>query len=103
MTRPLRPKQFKPFKKGRLHETMETGKKHRTNLHDEENQKATKCANLTCERTLQMGDDALMLQRVVIGVQRPVPLEAPRLFHSNECFEEYVCNSDTEKLPKRIP
>lgn len=73
-------------------------------LTDEDEDTATrKCANVTCGRELQMGDDALMLQRVVIGVQRPVPLEPPRLFHSDECFEEYACGSTPPKLPKRIP
>lgn len=72
-------------------------------LNEEEESATRKCANVSCGRELQMGDDALMLQRVVIGVQRPVPLEEPLLFHSDECFQEYACDSEQPKLPKRIP
>ena len=63
-------------------------------LNNEEEVRTRKCANGRCGRDLQMGDDALMLQRVVIGVMRPVPLEEPSLFHSDECFEEYVERRD---------
>lgn len=72
------------------------------NNEDEDNG-TRKCANVTCGHKLQIGDDALMLQRVVIGVSRPVPLEEPRLFHSDECLQEYVCDSEAERTPKRIP
>jgi hypothetical protein len=82
---------------------MENFNSKKTPLSDDNESKTRKCANATCERKLQMGDDALMLQRVVIGVQRPVPLEEPLLFHTNECFQEYVCNSADDRLPKRIP
>ena len=82
---------------------MEKPKRRGTALNQEEETKTKKCANPICGRDLQTGDDALMLQRVVIGVMRPVPLEEPLLFDSGECFQEYVCNSNGPKLPKRIP
>lgn len=50
-----------------------------------------------------MGDDVLVLYRAVLGPTMPVPLEEKRLLHVDECLQEYVCNSDGEKLPKRIP
>jgi hypothetical protein len=65
--------------------------------------KKRKCANGKCRREIHTGDDALALQRVVMGVQRAVPLEEARLFHTDKCFHEYVCNSDEISLPKRIP
>ena len=56
-----------------------------------------------CRRELSMGDDVLVLYRAVLGPTMPVPLEEKRLLHCGECFQEYVCNSDGENLPKRIP
>ncbi len=56
-----------------------------------------------CKRELSMGDDVLVLYRAVLGPTMPVPLEEKRLLHCGECLQEYVCNSDGEKLPKRIP
>ncbi len=56
-----------------------------------------------CRRELSMGDDVLVLYRAVLGPTMPVPLEEKRLFHVDECVREYVCNSNGEKLPKRIP
>ena len=62
-----------------------------------------KCANVKCGREIYTGDDVLTLQRAVIGLMRPVPLEEMKFFHSDECFHEHVCNSDGPRLPKRIP
>lgn len=59
------------------------------------------CGHCRCE--LSMGDDVLVLYRAVLGPTMPVPLEAKLLFHVDECFQEYVCNSNGLKLPKRIP
>lgn len=56
-----------------------------------------------CRRDLSMGDDVLVLYRAVLGPTMAVPLETKRLFHCNGCFQEYVCNSDGPKMPKRIP
>ncbi len=56
-----------------------------------------------CRRELSMGDDVLVLYRAVLGPTMPVPLEEKRLLHVDECFREYVCNSEGPKLPKRIP
>lgn len=56
-----------------------------------------------CRRELSMGDDVLVLYRAVLGPTMPVPLEEKRLLHVDECFREYVCNSNGPKLPKRIP
>ncbi len=56
-----------------------------------------------CRRELSMGDDVLVLYRAVLGPTLPVPLEAKLLFHVDECLQEYACNSQGEKLPKRIP
>jgi len=56
-----------------------------------------------CRGKLSMGDDVLVLYRAVLGPTMAVPLETKRLFHCDGCFQEYICNSDGEKLPKRIP
>lgn len=56
-----------------------------------------------CRRQLSMGDDVLVLYRAVLGPTMPVPLEDKLLFHGDECFQEYVCNSSDDRLPKRIP
>ena len=56
-----------------------------------------------CRRELSMGDDVLVLYRAVLGPTMPVPLEEKLLFHVDECLQEYVCNSNGQKLPKRIP
>ena len=63
--------------------------------------KRRKCAH--CGQELQIGDDVLVLERAVLGLQQPIPLEEPSLFHCDDCFQEYVCNSESEKLPRRIP
>ncbi len=70
-------------------------------LNNRDDTQMRKCAG--CERELYTGDEALVLQRVVIGLMRPVPLEEMHFFHSDECFQEYVCNSEDVKLPKRVP
>ncbi len=100
------PIQFKLLKKPRALSVNHRKRRFETrgmDPNDEEEVRIRKCANGRCSRDLQTGDDALMLQRVVIGVMRPVPLEEPLLFHGDECFQEYVCNSEGPKLPKRIP
>lgn len=56
-----------------------------------------------CRRELSMGDDVLVLYRAVLGPTMPVPLEEKHLLHVDECFQEYVCNSNGPKLPQRIP
>ena len=70
-------------------------------LNKQEETKTRKCR--CCGREIYTGDEALGLQRVVIGLMRPVPLEEMLFFHSDECFQEYVCNNEGEKLPKRFP
>ena len=63
-----------------------------------------KCANVSCGLEIHTGDDVLILQRVVIGLLRPIPLEeTPLFFHDDECLKEFFCNSTDEKLPRRIP
>ena len=56
-----------------------------------------------CDRLIPMGEDALTLERVVMGPRGPVPLDDVRFFHLDHCFAEYVCSTETEELPKRIP
>ena len=70
-------------------------------LNVQEENKTRKCAN--CRREIYTGDEVLTIQRVVIGLQRPIPLEAMQFFHNDECFQEYICNSNGPQLPKRIP
>ena len=70
-------------------------------MEQEEDIEIKKCEN--CGKQIFTGDDVLLLQRVVMGIMRPIPLEAARLFHSEDCFHEYVCNDNGEKLPNRIP
>lgn len=65
--------------------------------------KERRCANVKCGREIYTGDDVLTLQRAVIGLMRPVPLDEMKFFHSDECLQEYVCNSEGPRLPKRIP
>ena len=70
-------------------------------LNNQEDTKARQCKG--CGREIYTGDEAMALQRVVIGLMRPVPLEEMLFFHSDECFQEYVCNSEDVRLPKRVP
>ena len=50
-----------------------------------------------------MGEEAITLERVVIGPRGPIPLDEILFFHTHECLEEYVCNSSSDDLPRRIP
>ncbi len=56
-----------------------------------------------CRREFRMGDDAISLERVVIGPRGPIPIGELRLFHLSRCLEKYVCGSDDREMPKRIP
>ncbi len=68
---------------------------------EEDNDTPRTCGH--CRRELSMGHDVLVLYRAVLGPTMPVPLEEKRLFHVDQCFREYVCNGNGEKVPKRIP
>lgn len=61
------------------------------------------CKNRACRRVINTGDEVLMLQRVVIGVARPVALEEATYLHADRCFEEYINRNYEVKLPRRIP
>ena len=93
--------QFKVFEGMRSLTFNEKTKVDEMKMNDQEEIKTRKCAN--CTHELFTGDDALTLQLVVLGVQRPIPLEATIYLHRDRCLEEYVCNSNGPTLPKRIP
>ena len=71
------------------------------NKKDDEENRLRKCEN--CRRELNQGEDILVLYRAVLGPTIAVPLERKRLIHIDECFKNYVCNSEGPKLPRRIP
>lgn len=88
-----RPIQLKVFEQRELLSFMEKD--------EQDKDTATICGH--CRGKLSMGDDVLVFYRAVLGPTMPVPLEDKLLFHVDECLQEYVCNSQGEKLPKRIP
>ena len=60
-----------------------------------------KCSE--CRRLIPIGEDALTVERVVMGPRGPVPLDDVRFLHVDRCFAEYVCSTESEKLPRRVP
>ena len=60
-----------------------------------------RCAE--CGRDIEIGEDAMTLERVVMGPRGPVPIDDMRFFHISRCLAEYVCNTEGENLPRRIP
>ena len=60
-----------------------------------------KCAE--CGRVIPMGEDAITLERIVIGPRGPIPIDDMKFFHLARCLADYVCDTDTERIPSRIP
>ena len=60
-----------------------------------------KCAE--CHRDIGVGEDVVTLERVVMGPRGPVPIDDMRFFHISHCLAAYVCSTESENLPKRIP
>ena len=60
-----------------------------------------RCAE--CHRNIEIGEDAVTVERVVMGPRGPVPIDDMRFFHISRCLAEYVCSTESENLPKRIP
>ena len=60
-----------------------------------------KCAE--CGRNLNVGDDVIVSYKAVLGITQAIPLEEKDYFHSANCFVNYICTSNDEKAPKRIP
>ena len=60
-----------------------------------------RCAE--CHREISIGEDAIALERIVMGPRGPVPIDDMKFFHVSRCLADYFCNSDGEKLPARIP
>lgn len=73
-----------------------------SNNREQNNKK--KCANAKCGLEIHTGDEALVLRRVVMGLLRPIPLEeSPLFFNDNECLKKFLCDSEMEKLHRKIP
>ena len=68
---------------------------------DNEEQKMRTCKE--CRKELYIGDEVKISFNAVLGITRPIPLEEMEYFHNSDCFIRYVCNSNGESLPKRIP
>ena len=66
-----------------------------------EDQPGRECAE--CGRLIPMGEDAIALERIVMGPRGPVPIEDMKFFHLAKCLADYVCDTEGEKLPTRIP
>lgn len=61
-----------------------------------------KCANVSCGLEIHTGDDALILQRVVIGLLRPIPLEeTPLFFHDDECLKEFFLQFHRREITRK--
>lgn len=69
--------------------------------HDEEDQAARKCAE--CHREITIGEDAIALERIVMGPRGPVPIDDMKFFHIARCLADYICSTEGEKVPSRIP
>ena len=69
----------------------------------ETKKEALHCAN--CRHPLDLGVDAIHLERGVVGPRGFVPLGEIILFCGEECLRGYFTdnNKDTEYLPRRIP
>lgn len=63
--------------------------------------RAMNCTN--CRRELTQGNDVVTLQSGVIGPRGFICLEEQKYFCDDECLEAYICDSETEKRPRRIP
>ena len=66
-----------------------------------EERSGRKCAE--CGRVIPMGDDAISLERIVIGPRGPVPIGDMKFLHISRCLADYVCSTEGEHLPSRIP
>ena len=56
-----------------------------------------------CGRLIPMGEDAIALERIVIGPRGPVPIDDMKFFHLARCLADYVCSTDAERMPSRVP
>ena len=61
----------------------------------------TRCAR--CNRQLDLGVDALLLDQGVIGPRGFVPLGERKFFCDEDCLERFVSDEDVVRLPRRIP
>lgn len=60
-----------------------------------------KCAE--CHRDISIGEDAIALERIVMGPRGPVPIDDMKFFHLARCLADYVCSTEAERMPSRIP
>ena len=60
-----------------------------------------KCAE--CHRKISIGEDAIALERIVIGPRGPVSIDDMKFFHISRCLADYICSTEGENLPSRIP
>lgn len=56
-----------------------------------------------CRRELDVGVDALKVEKGVIGLKDFVGLEDPMFFCREKCLVDYFDLSDLPSLPPRIP
>ncbi|MCC6678623.1 MAG: hypothetical protein IT436_15930 [Phycisphaerales bacterium] len=59
-----------------------------------------RCA--ACGRRLDLGVDAVSVERCVIGPRGPVPLETPRLYCGDECLRGEK-QDKAVRMKRRIP
>ena len=64
------------------------------------NDEKIRCVN--CDNEIDLGADVLVIEEGVLGPRGFIPLEK-RLFCSQQCLSEYVCNDDLEEVPRRVP
>ena len=64
-------------------------------------QASRKCAE--CHREITIGEDAIALERIVMGPRGPVPIDDMKFFHISRCLADYVCSTEGGLVPSRIP
>ena len=68
---------------------------------DRDDPPVRECAE--CGIEIPLGEDAIALERIVMGPRGPVPIDDMKFFHIARCLAEYVCSTEGEKLPRRVP
>ena len=68
---------------------------------DTSENESRRCAE--CHREITIGEDAIALERIVMGPRGPVPIDEMKFFHIARCLAEYLCSTEAEKVPSRIP
>ena len=56
-----------------------------------------------CGREIPIGEDAIALERIVMGPRGPIPIDEIKFFHLSRCLADYICSTEGERVPSRIP